>query len=113
MDAARLQALVPALRGEDSAEARRAWDLIEKEIKYEGYLEKQQVLVERARAMEEAVLPETIDYTRVPSLRHEAVQVLSRFRPATLGAASRLAGVNPSDVAILMLELHRARGRSQ
>jgi tRNA uridine 5-carboxymethylaminomethyl modification enzyme len=108
MNAAHLVTLLPALASE--GDHPRLWELVEKELKYEGYLRKQQVLIDRTREMEEAGLPADLDYARMASLRHEARTVLERFRPATLGAAGRLAGVNPSDVAILMLELRRRQG---
>ncbi len=101
-----LRRLLPHL---DCAEPDRLWPLLENELKYEGYLTKQHALVERARDMEGAALPTDIDYGKVASLRHEARGVLDRFRPATLGAAGRLAGVNPADVSVLMLELHRRK----
>lgn len=107
----RLLALMPQLRIDEYAGDDRFWQVLENDLKYEGYLEKQHALVERARAAEESAIPATLDYDALPSLRHEARQVLKRFRPDTLGAAGRLAGVNPSDVAVIMIELHRrARG---
>ena len=101
----RLLALFPHLRRNDDPE--RLWDLVEKELVYDGYLRKQEELVRRARAADELALPADIDYKSVHSLRHEARTVLERFRPATMGAAGRLAGVNPADVDMLMLELRR------
>ncbi len=85
----------------------RFWKLLENALKYEGYIEMQQLLVKRTRDSEETRLPDDIDYMAVPSVRHEARVVLQKFRPDTLGAAGRLAGVNPSDIAMLMVELNR------
>jgi tRNA uridine 5-carboxymethylaminomethyl modification enzyme len=101
-----LQALVPPLRG---AESLRVWNLVESEVKYEGYLRQERTLVARAREMEEVLLPGDWDYSEVSSLRHEARTVLQRFRPATVGAAGRLAGVNPSDVGILLVALRQRK----
>jgi len=100
-----LRHFLPELDG--FGESDRLWKLLETEIKYEGYLEKQADLVRRTRDAEETPLPEDLDYSALASLRAEAVQVLEKFRPDTLGAAGRLAGVNPSDVACLLIELKR------
>ncbi|CAN5451515.1 tRNA uridine-5-carboxymethylaminomethyl(34) synthesis enzyme MnmG [soil metagenome] len=104
MDVEKFLMLFPQFR--EQHDAARLWDLVEKEIKYEGYIRKQHQLVERSRAMEEAALP-VLDFARIPSLRREAANALEKFRPDTLGAAGRLPGVNPSDVAVLMIELRR------
>jgi tRNA uridine 5-carboxymethylaminomethyl modification enzyme len=76
-------------------------------IKYGGYIVKQQREIERVRRMESRRLPPEFDYTNVRGLRNEARQTLMRFRPATLGQAARLAGINPTDVAVLLIELER------
>ena len=81
----------------------------ELEAKYGGYLAKQQREVERVRKMETRRLPVDFDYAALRGLRNEARQVLARFRPATLGQASRLAGINPADVAVLLVALERRR----
>ncbi|HEX5688410.1 MAG TPA: tRNA uridine-5-carboxymethylaminomethyl(34) synthesis enzyme MnmG, partial [Roseiflexaceae bacterium] len=57
-------------------------------------------------------LPEDIDYSQIRGLRNEARQVLTRFRPATVGQAGRLAGINPADVAVLLIALERGDGRT-
>jgi tRNA uridine 5-carboxymethylaminomethyl modification enzyme len=77
--------------------------------KYGGYIERQQREVERVRKMESRRLPLDLDYTAITGLRNEARQVLQRFRPATLGQAARLAGINPADVAVLLFALERRR----
>lgn len=97
--------LRPALARAD--EHPRLWDLVRNEVCYEGYIEKQRVLVERTRDMEEAALPPDLDYAAMPSLRREARHQLQKFSPDTLGSAGRLPGVNPSDVAVLMIEIRR------
>jgi tRNA uridine 5-carboxymethylaminomethyl modification enzyme len=80
------------------------------EARYGGYLVKQQREVDRLRRMESRRLPNDIDYQAIRGLRNEARQVLMRFRPATLGQAARLAGINPADVAVLLVALERTRG---
>ena len=78
-------------------------------VKYDGYLKKQQAQVQRARAMEDWAIPADVDYTAIPSLRIEARQKLSDKRPLSLGQAGRIPGVNPADVAVLMVWLKRVR----
>jgi tRNA uridine 5-carboxymethylaminomethyl modification enzyme len=82
-------------------------------IAYAGYLEQQERQVERARRMEATELPYDFDLGAVPNLRTEAREKLARFRPATLGQAARLGGVTPSDIAMLMVWLHRAGARTE
>ena len=88
---------------DDVAEAART------RIVYAGYLEQQERQVVRARKMEGATIPAEIDLARVPNLRTEAREKLIRFRPATLGQATRIAGVTPADISVLMVWLHRHR----
>ncbi len=80
---------------------------VECEVKYAGYLERQQREVERLRRFDGRPLPESLDYARLSGLRSEAKEKLSRFRPATLGQAGRIAGVTPADVAVLLVQLER------
>ncbi|MFC1968551.1 tRNA uridine-5-carboxymethylaminomethyl(34) synthesis enzyme MnmG [Chloroflexota bacterium] len=80
---------------------------VEIESKYQGYIEKQIKEVERMRKFEERSIPQGLNYDVVPSLRHEARQKLNRFRPATMAQASRIDGVTPSDIAVLMVYLER------
>jgi tRNA uridine 5-carboxymethylaminomethyl modification enzyme len=83
---------------------------VEIETKYSGYIEKERKSAERVRKMETRPLPPELDVALIPGLRTEARQVLQRFRPATLGQASRLAGINPADIAMLLVYLERRRG---
>jgi tRNA uridine 5-carboxymethylaminomethyl modification enzyme len=82
---------------------------VEIEVKYQGYIEKQQKEVERIRRLEERDIPQNIDYQALSGLRYEACQKLSKFRPQTLGQASRIDGVTPVDIAILLIYLEKAR----
>ncbi|MEI8165920.1 MAG: S-adenosylmethionine:tRNA ribosyltransferase-isomerase, partial [Chloroflexales bacterium] len=84
-------------------------ELVEVECKYGGYIVRQQREVARLRKMEDRRIPADLDYAKLAGLRNEARQVLGRFRPATLGQASRLAGINPADVAIVLFALERRR----
>ena len=76
-------------------------------IKYEGYLLRQERQVVQFRKQEERVLPKNIDYQSIRGLRLEAAEKLSRLQPETVGAASRIAGVNPADIAVLLVYLER------
>lgn len=106
IDMAALDALCPAL-ADFAPDVRVQAEL---SVKYEGYLKKQQAQVARARAMEDWRLPENIDYDRIESLRIEARQKLKLKRPQSLSQAGRIPGVNPADIAVLMVYLKRLRG---
>jgi tRNA uridine 5-carboxymethylaminomethyl modification enzyme len=80
---------------------------IEIQIKYERYIEKEQDLVQRMSVMENTLIPESFDYERVAALSNEALQKFKKIKPRTLGQASRISGVNPSDVQILMVYMGR------
>ena len=82
---------------------------VEIEIKYRGYIERQWKEVERMHRLEEKYIPQGIDYDKLTGLRYEARQKLSKFHPATLGQASRIEGVTPADIAILLVHLERGR----
>ena len=79
-------------------------------VKYEGYLERQETLIRHARQMEETLLPEDLPYEEVTGLRIEARQKLMKQRPRSLAAASRIPGVSPADVAVLMVFLEKHKG---
>ncbi len=89
-----------------------AIEQVEVQAKYGGYIARQEREVARVRKMETRRIPADFDYTVLPGLRNEARQVLLRFRPATLGQAGRLAGINPADVAIILFALERTARRS-
>lgn len=77
------------------------------QIKYDVYIEKEKELVKRMSQLEELEIPETFDYKKIASLGNEAREKLSKVRPRTLGQASRISGINPSDVQILMVFMGR------
>ncbi len=83
------------------------WRILEADILYEGYVKRQQEWVEGSREREKASIPDGFDFQAVRGLRNEAKECLSRFQPATLGAAGRLAGISPSDVALMEVALRR------
>jgi tRNA uridine 5-carboxymethylaminomethyl modification enzyme len=76
--------------------------------KYEGYISRQEVEVSKLKGLEDKQLPAGIDYSCVNSLRREAVETLTRSRPMNIGQASRLSGITPSDIGILLTWLKRA-----
>ena len=82
---------------------------VELQVKYESYVRKQEQTVHRTRRLEEQLIPETINYQDVSHLRTQARQKLSLTRPRTVGQASRVEGVTPADVAILMVYLEKQR----
>lgn len=78
---------------------------VEIEVKYAGYIEKQLQQVDRLRKMEQKRIPEDIDYTPIHGLANEAKQKLEQIRPISIGQASRIAGVTPADISILLVYL--------
>jgi tRNA uridine 5-carboxymethylaminomethyl modification enzyme len=84
-----------------------AVEQVEIEAKYAGYIARQQRQVERMRRLETRRIPAAFDYACVVGLRNEARQKLARFRPATLGQAARIQGVNPADISLLLIHLER------
>ena len=89
-------------------------DVIEQvdiEIKYEGYMVRQFRQIEQFKKMENKKIPESIDYDEVPSLRIEARQKLTKYRPVNVGQASRISGVSPADISVLLVYLEHFRNR--
>ncbi|MDA8337652.1 MAG: tRNA uridine-5-carboxymethylaminomethyl(34) synthesis enzyme MnmG [Peptococcaceae bacterium] len=83
--------------------------LLETEIKYEGYIKRQSLQVEKLLRLEGRLLPPDIDYASIRGLCSEAGEKLARMRPASLGQASRIAGVSPADIAVLLVYLEKWR----
>ncbi|MCI8342586.1 MAG: tRNA uridine-5-carboxymethylaminomethyl(34) synthesis enzyme MnmG [Firmicutes bacterium] len=84
---------------------REVWEQASLQIKYEGYIKQQKNQVEQFKKLEKRILPENIDYSLVKGLRIEAAQKLGAVRPASLGHASRIAGVSPADISVLLIYL--------
>lgn len=78
---------------------------VEIQIKYEGYIQKQLIQVEQMRKLESRLLPEDICYEQVRGLRLEAIEKLQRVRPYNIGQASRISGVSPADISVLLIYL--------
>ena len=87
-------------------------ELLETEIKYEGYINKALDQVDKMKRMEEKRIPANIDWDAIDSIATEARQKFKKINPETIGQASRISGVNPADISILMVYLegnHKAR----
>lgn len=85
---------------------RDVYDQVEIQIKYAGYIEKEFEMVREMRKQEDTAIPETLDYGKISSLSAEGIQKMDRIRPETLGQASRISGVSPSDISVLMVYLN-------
>lgn len=83
--------------------------MMEVQIKYEGYIEKQKRQIEKFRRLEDKKLPEDIDYSSIEGLRTEARQKLDKIRPVSLGQASRISGVSPADINVLLIYMEKRR----
>ena len=111
----------PAICLRDLAEMEESWERVspaaaeqaEISVKYAGYLEKQEALIRRARLAERSRLAEDIPYESITGLRLEARQKLARQKPVSLGAAGRIPGVNPADVAVLSVWLEKERQEAE
>ena len=86
------------------------FEQIEIEIKYEGYIKKQYAQIEQMRRLEKKKLPEGTDYKNVTGLRLEAIEKLNKVRPENLGQASRISGVSPADISVLIIWLSKIGG---
>ena len=87
----------------------RVTETVEIGLKYAGYLEKQREEVARMEKMETELLPENFDYQMVEGLRLEAREKLTKVRPRSIGQASRISGVSPADISVLLLVMKKAR----
>ena len=85
--------------------SREIMEQIDINIKYDGYIKRQMKQVEQFKKLENKRIPDDIDYDKVPSLRIEAVQKLKQFRPISMGQASRISGVSPADISVLLVYL--------
>jgi tRNA uridine 5-carboxymethylaminomethyl modification enzyme len=83
---------------------------VEISVKYAGYIDRQELEVQKMKKLEDKAIPGTFDYATVPSLRLEARQKFAKIRPASIGQASRISGVSPADISILMVWLKRSVG---
>ncbi len=98
---------LPLLKKELNIFSKDALEQSSIQIKYDVYIEKEKELVERMSQLENLMIPEAFDYKKILSLGNEAREKLSKIKPSTLGQASRISGINPSDVQILMVYMGR------
>ena len=77
------------------------------EIKYAGYIEKEKRTADKLKRLENIKIPQAFDYDRLASLSHEAKEKLNKFQPKTLAQASRISGINPSDISVLLVSMGR------
>jgi tRNA uridine 5-carboxymethylaminomethyl modification enzyme len=89
--------------------SREVREQVEVEIKYEGYIRKQLLQVEEMRKLEGKALPGDLDYDQISGLRLEAVEKLKRVKPLNIGQASRISGVSPADISVLLIWLEQQR----
>lgn len=78
---------------------------MEVELKYEGYIRRQQAAIDEMRRLEGRFLPGDVEYTGIAGLRKEAQEKLSKVRPRSIGQASRISGVSPADISVLLIWL--------
>ena len=98
---------MPRLKEALKGFSKQAIEQVSIQLKYEVYIEKEKELVKKMSQLEELEIPETFDYKKISSLGNEAREKLTRIKPRTLGQASRISGINPSDVQILMVFMGR------
>ena len=98
---------LPSLRLQLEGHSREALEQAEIQLKYEVYIGKEKELVKRMSQMEELPIPGNFNYKNIQSISNEAREKLTRIKPQTLGQASRISGINPSDVQILMVYMGR------
>jgi tRNA uridine 5-carboxymethylaminomethyl modification enzyme len=98
---------LPQLKTVLKDHSREAIEQASIQIKYDVYIEKEKELVKKMSQLEELEIPETFDYKKIASLGNEAREKLNKIKPRTLGQASRISGINPSDVQILMVFMGR------
>jgi tRNA uridine 5-carboxymethylaminomethyl modification enzyme len=95
------------LPGRDDSLSQEIIEQVEIAVKYAGYVERQELEVEKFKKLEDKQIPGAFDFSTVPGLRLEARQKLAKIRPATIGQAARISGVSPADIGILMVCLKR------
>ena len=93
--------------------AAEIWSLMEIDLKYEGYLRREEDQIERQRHQEETEIPRTLVYDSIPSLRLEARQKLTDFTPRTLGQAARISGITPADISVLSVWMRKEAAMAQ
>ena len=86
---------------------------VEIQIKYEGYIKMQEAQVEKFKKLETKILPENIDYEKLKGISLEGRQKLNKFKPRSIGQASRISGVSPADISVLLVYLQQLNSKKQ
>ncbi|WP_434310410.1 tRNA uridine-5-carboxymethylaminomethyl(34) synthesis enzyme MnmG [Hominifimenecus sp. rT4P-3] len=89
------------------------WEQVNINLKYEGYIARQMQQVEQFKKMEKKRIPVDLDYSKVGSLRKEAIQKLTAYRPISIGQASRISGVSPADLSVLLVYLEQRNRKGE
>ena len=92
--------------------SREVWEQAALQIKYEGYINQQAQRVEQFKKLEKRLLPDSLDYSSIKGLRIEAAQKLNEIKPNSIGHASRIAGVSPADISVLLIYMEQMKGRN-
>nr|TDI90174.1 MAG: hypothetical protein E2O77_08650 [Caldithrix sp.] len=87
----------------------QVWEQVDLEIKYEGFIRRQNEQAERVRKLDSKAIPKSFDFLSIIALSTEAREKLDKIRPETIGQASRISGVSPADISILLVHLGRPR----
>ncbi len=86
---------------------------VEIQVKYEGYIKLQESQVEKFKKLEQKRLPQEINYEEIKGLRLEARQKLNKIKPTSVGQASRISGVSPADISVLLIYLEQNKGKKE
>jgi len=86
---------------------------VEIQVKYKGYIKLQEQQVEKFKKLEQKILPQDIDYAQIKGLRLEARQKLNKIKPNSVGQASRISGVSPADISVLLIYLEQKRQKAE
>lgn len=103
-----IEKLPQELKGNYSTEI---WSYLETNIKFEGYLKREEIQIQRAKKQEKWKIPSWVDYKKVPSLSSEARQKLAEYQPSSLRQASRIGGITPADIDVLALWIERGENK--
>jgi tRNA uridine 5-carboxymethylaminomethyl modification enzyme len=105
-----IEKFLPKEEVTDEKILREVIEQVEIQVKYEGYIKKQNAQIEKFEKMEKIKIPEDIDYKKIHGLSFEAIEKLSKIKPESIGQASRISGVTPSDISIIMIYLKKYYG---
>lgn len=100
---------IEKLEGKKADLNRQEKEQVQVRIKYKGYIDKQIKQARQFKKMESRLLPEDISYSQIPGLRIEAQQKLDKIKPRSIGQASRISGVSPADISVLLVHMEKMR----